>query len=136
MIFRPGVPGFGRIGLPVLEGGLELIWFPPSVLSVQDVGMGRDIFRTNPLELMASSVMLGCPSCVGQPVKILFLLRLVGSNLASLRLIFLLTQMARCCMVRWQVNMHQPAVLTIGLGESSRPFQFVGLMVWRPSFGW
>ena len=84
--------------------------------------------------------MLGCPSLCWadweQLVKILLLLRLVGGNLASLRLIFLLPQMARLCMVRWQVNMHQPAVLTIGVGESSRPFQLVGLMVWRPSFGW
>ena len=34
MMFRPSVPGFRRIGLPVPEGGLVLIWFPPSILSV------------------------------------------------------------------------------------------------------
>ena len=47
-MFRAGVPGFGRIGLPIPKGGLELIWFPPPVLSVRNVGMGRDIFRTDP----------------------------------------------------------------------------------------
>ena len=76
MMFRISVPGFRRVGLPVPEGGSELIWFPPSILSVQDVGMGRDIFRTDPAgidgELHNASMPFLCWADWEQPVKILF----------------------------------------------------------------